>query len=86
MVSSSFLSPDLMDGCQGVIPDLQLRSDTSLAGLELVRAKPVEQNQPTVLRGASAVEPLPPVLSGDSQPQIWKFSAFFQKRSLVVSA
>ena len=52
MVSSLILSPDLMDVRLGVIPDLQSRSDTSLAGLALVRVKPVEQNQPTVLRGA----------------------------------
>ena len=34
MVSSLILSPDLMDVRLGVIPDIQSRSDTSLAGLE----------------------------------------------------
>ena len=80
MVSSSFLSPDLMDVRQGVIPDHQSRSDTSLVGLVQLRVKPVEQKRPTVLRGAtSAVEPLPPVLSGDSQPSWSRYTTWTQR-------
>ena len=60
-----------MDGRQGEIPDTNFALTRRLQALRnLRRVKPVEQNSLPRYVEHSVVEPFPPALSADSQPQL----------------
>ena len=71
MGSRAFLSPDLMDGRQGEIPDTNFALTRRLQALRnLRRVKPVEQNSLPRYVEHSVVEPSPTRTTADSQPQL----------------